>query len=157
MSGDTFHGSAVTTYTDGRAMLDPVNDHVAPDIYVPGNWDYSNEAAEDGNFVELMDDLDAPILANNLYDWETDERLYDAYRILDIGGLSVGVVGMTNVYVDRMAPAFSEGSTASVNTPHSSRSPHRPPARTARTSWSRSPRSASRGWSKPPRTVRAWT
>jgi len=36
MSGDTFHGSAVTTYTDGRAMLDPVNDHVAPDIYVPG-------------------------------------------------------------------------------------------------------------------------
>jgi len=25
----------------------------------PGNWDYSNEAAEDGNFVELMDDLDA--------------------------------------------------------------------------------------------------
>ena len=24
MSGDTFHGSAVTTYTDGRAMVDPV-------------------------------------------------------------------------------------------------------------------------------------
>ncbi|WP_136718297.1 5'-nucleotidase C-terminal domain-containing protein [Halorientalis salina] len=109
MSGDTFHGSAETTYTDGRAMLDPINEHVAPDIYVPGNWDYSNEAAEDGNFVELMDSLDAPILANNLYDWETDERLYDAYRILDVGGLSVGVVGMTNVYVDRMAPAFSEG------------------------------------------------
>jgi 2',3'-cyclic-nucleotide 2'-phosphodiesterase (5'-nucleotidase family) len=109
MSGDTFHGSAVTTYTDGQAMLDPINEHVAPDVYVPGNWDYSNEAAEDGNFVELMDDLDAPILANNLYDWETDERLYDAYSILDVGGLSMGVVGMTNVYVDRMAPAFSEG------------------------------------------------
>ncbi|MFD1599962.1 bifunctional metallophosphatase/5'-nucleotidase [Halobellus rarus] len=109
MSGDTFHGSAVTTYTDGRAMLDPINEHVAPDIYVPGNWDYSNEAAEDGNFVELMDGLDAPVLANNLYDWETDERLYDAYRLLEVGGLSVGVVGMTNVYVDRMAPAFSEG------------------------------------------------
>ncbi|WP_267644061.1 5'-nucleotidase C-terminal domain-containing protein [Haloarchaeobius amylolyticus] len=109
MSGDTFHGSAVTTYTDGRAMLDPINEHVAPDIYVPGNWDYSNEAAEDGNFVELMDEVDAPILANNLYDWETYERLYDAYSILDVGGLSVGVVGMTNVYVDRMAPAFYEG------------------------------------------------
>jgi 2',3'-cyclic-nucleotide 2'-phosphodiesterase (5'-nucleotidase family) len=109
MSGDTFHGSAVTTYTDGRAMLTPVNEHIAPDVYVPGNWDYSNEAAEDGNFLELMDALDAPILANNCYDWETDERLYDAYRILEVGGLSVGVVGMTNVYVDRMAPAFSEG------------------------------------------------
>ncbi|WP_225336063.1 5'-nucleotidase C-terminal domain-containing protein [Halomicrobium urmianum] len=109
MSGDTFHGSAVTTYTDGRAMLAPINEHVAPDVYVPGNWDYSNEAAEDGNFVELMDGLDAPILANNLYDWETDERLYDAYSVLEVGGLSVGVVGMTNVYVDRMAPAFYEG------------------------------------------------
>jgi 2',3'-cyclic-nucleotide 2'-phosphodiesterase (5'-nucleotidase family) len=109
MSGDTFHGSAVTTYTDGRTMLDPINEHVEPDVYVPGNWDYSNEAADDGSFVELMDDLDAPVLANNLYDWETGDRLYDAYSILDVAGLSVGVVGMTNVYVDRMAPAFSEG------------------------------------------------
>jgi len=109
MSGDTFHGSAVTTYTRGRAMLDPINDHLAPDVYVPGNWDFSNEAAEDGSFRELMDALDAPVLANNLYDWETEQRLYDAHRLLDVGGLSVGVVGMTNVYVDRMAPAFSEG------------------------------------------------
>ncbi|WP_458207905.1 bifunctional metallophosphatase/5'-nucleotidase [Haladaptatus sp. NG-SE-30] len=109
MSGDTFHGSAVTTYTDGRAMLDPINEHIDPDVYVPGNWDYSNEAAEDGNFVELMDGLDASVLANNLYDRETNDRLYDPYKILDIGGLSVGVVGMTNVYVDRMAPAFYEG------------------------------------------------
>lgn len=109
MSGDTFHGSAITTYTDGRAMLDPVNDHVEPDIYVPGNWDYSNEATEDGNFRELMNDLDATVLANNLYDWEHGERLYDSYELLEMGGLSVGVVGMTNVYVDRMAPAFYEG------------------------------------------------
>ncbi|MWG33752.1 5'-nucleotidase C-terminal domain-containing protein [Halomarina oriensis] len=109
MSGDTFHGAAATTYTDGRAMLDPINDHVEPDVYVPGNWDYSNDAAEDGKLLELMDGLDAPVLANNLYDYETDSRLYDAYRLLDIGGLSVGVVGMTNIYVDRMAPAFYEG------------------------------------------------
>jgi 2',3'-cyclic-nucleotide 2'-phosphodiesterase (5'-nucleotidase family) len=110
MSGDTFHGSAVTTYTDGRAMLDPINRHVDPDVYVPGNWDFSNEAAEDGAFAELMDGLDAPVLANNLYDWERRERLYDGYRVLDVGGHAVGVVGMTNVYVDRMAPAFYEGS-----------------------------------------------
>ncbi|WP_373189344.1 5'-nucleotidase C-terminal domain-containing protein [Halolamina sp.] len=108
MSGDTFHGSAETTYTDGRAMLDPINEHIEPDVYVPGNWDYSNEAVEDGNFVALMDDLDAPILANNLYDWETNERLYDAYTVEDVGGLAVGVVGMTNPYVDRMAPAFHD-------------------------------------------------
>nr|WP_254533356.1 metallophosphoesterase [Natrinema gelatinilyticum] len=109
VSDDTFHGSAVTTYTDSRAMLDPINEYIDPDVYVPGNWDYSNEADEDGNFVELMDELDAHVLANNLYDWETDDRLYNAYERLEVGGLSVGVVGMTNVYVDRMAPAFYEG------------------------------------------------
>ncbi|MFW6384725.1 MAG: bifunctional metallophosphatase/5'-nucleotidase, partial [Halodesulfurarchaeum sp.] len=109
MSGDTFHGSAITTYTDGRAMVDPINEHVRPDVYVPGNWDFSNEAAEDGSFVELMDELDAPVLANNLYDWTTNERLYDAYSVLDVDGLSIGIVGMTNVYVDRMAAAFHEG------------------------------------------------
>jgi len=109
MSGDTFHGTAVTTYTDGRALLDPINDHLRPDVYVPGNWDYSNEAVEDGNFRDLMAALDAPVAANNLYDWETRERLYDPYVLREAGDLTVGVVGMTNVYVDRMAPAFYEG------------------------------------------------
>lgn len=109
MSGDTFHGTAITAYTDGRAMLDPINDYLRPDVYVPGNWDYSNEAVEDGNFRDLMAGLDAPVVANNLYDWERKELLYDPYVLLDAGDLTVGVVGMTNVYVDRMAPAFHEG------------------------------------------------
>ncbi|WP_137285856.1 bifunctional metallophosphatase/5'-nucleotidase [Halorussus salinisoli] len=109
MSGDTFHGTAVTTYTDGRAMLDPINNHLRPDVYVPGNWDYSNEAVEDSNFRDLMAELEAPVVANNLYDWETNERLYDPYVLREASDLTVGVVGMTNVYVDRMAPAFHEG------------------------------------------------
>ena len=75
MSGDTFHGTAVTTYTDGRAMLDPINDHLDPDVYVPGNWDFSNEAVEDGNFRDLMDGIDAPVVANNLYEWETSTSI----------------------------------------------------------------------------------
>jgi len=139
-------------------MLDPVNDHVAPDIYVPGNWDYSNEAAEDGNFVELMDDLDAPILANNLYDWGDRRATVRRVPIRHRRTLR-GVVGMTNVYVDRMAPAFSEGKYRFGKHPtllEESAQAAREDG--ARTSWSRSPRSASRGWwSKPPRTVRAWT
>jgi len=82
----------------------------------------------DGNFVELMDDLDAPILANNPTTGRptsdcttrTDPRHRRTLR---------GVVGMTNVYVDRMAPAFSEGKYRFGKHPtHSSRSSHRPPA-----------------------------
>ncbi|WP_327053871.1 5'-nucleotidase C-terminal domain-containing protein [Halomicrococcus gelatinilyticus] len=106
MSGDTFHGTAVTTYTLGRSMLDPVNRHLQPDVYMPGNWDYSNEAVEDGNMVDLMESLDAHVLANNLLDWDSEELIFDPYTIEDVGGTKVGVVGMTNVYVDRMMPLF---------------------------------------------------
>ena len=109
MSGDTFHGTAVTTYTAGRAMLDPINDHLRPDVYVPGNWDFSNDAVEDGVFLELMGGLDAPVLANNLYEWESNDLRFEPYVLREARGHTVGIVGMTNVYVDRMAPAFHEG------------------------------------------------
>ncbi|WP_323174669.1 bifunctional metallophosphatase/5'-nucleotidase [Natrialba sp. PRR66] len=109
MSGDTFHGSAETTYTEGRAMLEPVNTHVEPDVYVPGNWDFGNEGAEDGSVRELMDELEARVLANNLYGSDADELLFEPYTIERAGDLDIGIVGMTNVYVDRMAPAFHEG------------------------------------------------
>ncbi|WP_394352492.1 bifunctional metallophosphatase/5'-nucleotidase [Natronorubrum aibiense] len=109
MSGDTFHGTAVTTYTNGRAMLEPVNEHLCPDVYVPGNWDFSNEAAEDGVTRTLLDALEAHVLATNLYEWDADEPVVDPYTIEHVNGVDVGIVGMTNVYVDRMAPAFFEG------------------------------------------------
>lgn len=109
MSGDTFHGTAETTYTNGRAMLAPIDDHLRPDVYVPGNWDFGNEAAEDGNLRALMDALEARVLANNLFEPDADELLFDPYTIERVGGVEVGIVGMTNVYVDRMAPAFHEG------------------------------------------------
>ncbi|WP_306060792.1 bifunctional metallophosphatase/5'-nucleotidase [Natronococcus wangiae] len=109
MSGDTFHGSAETTYTEGSAMLEPVNAHVEPDVYVPGNWDFGNEGAEDGSLRELMDELEARVLANNLYESDSDELLFKPYTIERAGDLDIGIVGMTNVYVDRMAPAFHEG------------------------------------------------
>ncbi|MFC4247216.1 bifunctional metallophosphatase/5'-nucleotidase [Natribaculum luteum] len=106
MSGDTFHGTAVTTYTNGKSMLEPVNEHLRPDFYVPGNWDYSNEAVEDGNMVDIMESLDATVLANNLLEWDTEDLIFDPYSLTEVNGLTVGVVGMTNVYVDRMMPLF---------------------------------------------------
>ena len=108
MSGDTFHGTAETTYTKGKVMLDPLNEHVRPDVYVPGNWDFSHEAVSDGNARDLFDSIDATVLACNLRSDEGD-LLYDETVSFERGGVTVGIVGMTNVYIDRMAPAFHEG------------------------------------------------
>lgn len=108
MSGDTFHGTAETTYTNGSIMVEPINEHVDPDIYVPGNWDFGHEAAQDGSAVELFDALSAPTLASNLRT-DTDEQIYEGFTLMERGGHQIGIVGMTNPYIDRMAPAFHEG------------------------------------------------
>lgn len=108
VSGDTFHGTAETTYTNGRVMLDPLDEHVEPDVYVPGNWDFGHEAVADGSARDLFDAIDAPVCACNLRD-DDGKLLYDRSICLEAAGRSVGIVGMTNVYVDRMAPAFHEG------------------------------------------------
>ncbi|WP_255152768.1 bifunctional metallophosphatase/5'-nucleotidase [Halorarius halobius] len=108
VSGDTFHGTAETTYTNGKILLEPLNEHVQPDVYVPGNWDFGHEAVKDGSARELMDAVDAPTLACNLRDSD-GELLYDGTICFERGGVTIGIVGMTNVYVDRMAPAFHAG------------------------------------------------
>ena len=38
-TGDTIHGSAVATYTQGKALVD-VWDALAPDLFATGNWEY---------------------------------------------------------------------------------------------------------------------
>ena len=38
-TGDTIHGSAVATYTQGKALVD-VWDALAPDMFATGNWEY---------------------------------------------------------------------------------------------------------------------
>ncbi len=108
MSGDTFHGTAETTYTNGSIMVEPINEHVKPDCYVPGNWDFGHEAAQNGSAVDLFDALNAPTLATNLRD-DNGEHLYDGFTLFEREGHQIGVVGMTNPYIDRMAPAFHEG------------------------------------------------
>ena len=38
-TGDTIHGSAVATYTQGKALVD-IWDALSPDIFATGNWEY---------------------------------------------------------------------------------------------------------------------
>lgn len=38
-TGDTIHGSAVATYTQGKALVD-VWDALSPDLFATGNWEY---------------------------------------------------------------------------------------------------------------------
>ncbi|MGA1867884.1 MAG: bifunctional metallophosphatase/5'-nucleotidase [bacterium] len=99
--GDTIQGSAEALYTRGQALLDVL----APfkiDAFAPGNWDYLYGTER---FIELF----APptpiapwgaLAANLYYDGPpyaalTGQRVLPPYRILDMNGIRVGILGFT--------------------------------------------------------------
>ena len=92
--GDAIQGSVVTTETDGKAVMD-LMDEVGFDIRIPGNhdFDYGMEAfldyaAKAGTFI-----------SSNFVDNRTGEAVFDGYTIIpyEINGieLKIGYVGMT--------------------------------------------------------------
>jgi sulfur-oxidizing protein SoxB len=55
-------------------------------------------------------ELSYPMLAINVYDQATKERLFPPYNVKEIGGLRIGLVGIASNIVDKtMPPSYSEG------------------------------------------------
>jgi S-sulfosulfanyl-L-cysteine sulfohydrolase len=103
-TGDTIQGSAEALFTRGQALVDVINDF-GVDAFVPGNWDFVYGA---DRFIELFAGRDsakplAPwnvIAANLYYDGEpyaakTGQRVAPPYLIKNVGGVKVGVLGLT--------------------------------------------------------------
>ena len=62
------------------------------DAMVVGNHEFDNPLS----VLHQQEDLaDFPFLSANTYDAETGRPLFDAFRLFDIGGLSVAVMGLT--------------------------------------------------------------
>lgn len=104
--GDTIHGSAVAEWTQGAALV-PVVNALGIDVFVPGNWEF---AYGPDVFRRRMQELNHPVIAMNVFDRRTGDRLFAPSVVKEVGGVKVGVVGVTSVIVDKsMAPAYSEG------------------------------------------------
>ena len=100
-TGDTIQGSAEALYTRGQALVDVLN-RFRIDAYAPGNWEfvYGTE-----RFLELFAGAKprAPwttLAANVYYDGEpyagrTGQRVLPPYTIKQVGGLRVGILGLT--------------------------------------------------------------
>lgn len=106
--GDTVQGSAEVLFTRGQAIIDVLN-LFKIDAFNPGNWDYVYGSRR---FVELFAGK-APkanwnAIAANLYYVTTDgdpqtffpassgQRVLPPYLIRQIGGLKVGILGLTS-------------------------------------------------------------
>lgn len=104
--GDTIQGSAEAARTEGRAVVQALNG-VGIDIGVPGNWEvaYGPKAMR-----ERAAEFRHPLVAANVRDKTTGERVFQPFLIRDVGGVKVGVVGFTDPDVPfRQPPAYSEG------------------------------------------------
>jgi sulfur-oxidizing protein SoxB len=104
-SGDTLHGTYPALKTQGQALI-PILNALGLDA-MTAHWEFAYGPAI---FKQRAAELGYPILAINVYDQATKERLFPPYSVKEIGGLRIGLVGIASNIVDKTMPAsYSEG------------------------------------------------
>lgn len=103
--GDTIHGTFAAVKTKGQALV-PILNAVQFDA-MTAHWEF---AYGPERLKEVVDQLSYPMLAINCYDEETDELVFDPYRVVEAAGLRIGVIGIAATIVDKVMPkSFSKG------------------------------------------------
>lgn len=97
-TGDTIQGSAEALFTKGQALVD-ILDRFGYDGYAPGNWDYVYGI---DRFLEFFGNGRWGGVAANVYYDEAvypdkaGQTLLPPYRILEIAGLRIGLLGLSS-------------------------------------------------------------
>lgn len=104
-NGDTLHGTYPAQVTQGEALI-PILNTLGLDA-MTAHWEF---AYGPETFKQRAAKLNYPVLAINVYDKATGERFFPPYRVKEIGGLRIGLVGIASNIIDKaMPPSFSEG------------------------------------------------
>jgi S-sulfosulfanyl-L-cysteine sulfohydrolase len=103
--GDTFHGTYAAVQSRGEALV-PVLRALGFDA-MTAHWDFAYGPQQ---LKQLEGQLGYPVLALNVSEEHTGQRFFDPYRIMESGGLRVGVLGIAAWIVGQTMPAhFSQG------------------------------------------------
>jgi 2',3'-cyclic-nucleotide 2'-phosphodiesterase (5'-nucleotidase family) len=103
--GDTLHGTHPAQKTQGEALI-PILNSLGLDA-MTAHWEF---AYGPETLKQRASKLNYPILAINVYDQATKERLFPPYSLKEISGLRIGLVGIASNIVDKtMPPPFSAG------------------------------------------------
>ncbi|WP_352419702.1 5'-nucleotidase C-terminal domain-containing protein, partial [Proteiniborus sp.] len=89
-AGDTLHGQSFATISKGESIVKVMN-AVGYDVMTPGNHDF-NYGQE--RLLELKELMEFPIISANLVK-EDGTTLLDAYVIKEVGGLKIGMFGLS--------------------------------------------------------------
>ena len=104
--GDTFQGSAVAAWTQGEAVVAPLN-ALGIDAGTPGNWEvvYGPQL-----FRKLMSEVNYKVICYNFHDKATGNRLFAPSVTLQKDGVRVVFVGVTDPTTTiRQSPAQVAG------------------------------------------------
>ncbi len=98
--GDTFQGSGPAAWSEGAAVLGPLN-ALGIDICVPGNWEVVYGPKR---FRELMGSVTCKVTTYNFHDAKTGERLFAPEITLERDGVRVAFVGITDPTTTQRQP-----------------------------------------------------
>ncbi|GIU42068.1 bifunctional UDP-sugar hydrolase/5'-nucleotidase UshA [Shewanella colwelliana] len=104
--GDINTGVPESDLQDARPDFVGMN-LIGYDAMAVGNHEFDNPLS----VVDMQRDLaEFPMLAANIYDKETGERYFDAYKVFDVNGVRIAVVGLTTEDTAKIAnPEFIGG------------------------------------------------
>lgn len=103
--GDTFHGTYPVVETKGEILL-PILNKLGIDG-MTAHWDFGYGP---DHFKKLEASLDYPVLAINCYHEKDGSLVFKPWKIKELGGVRVGVIGLASNIVDSVMPDhFSQG------------------------------------------------
>ncbi len=103
--GDAFHGTYITTQTQGNAII-PLMNQMGIDA-MTAHWDF---AYTPSHLKEIDNKLNYPLLSANTYIYDKSKRLFEPYIIKEIDGVKIGIFGMACEHVVQGFPKkFSQG------------------------------------------------
>ncbi len=104
-NGDTFHGTYPVMKSRGEALV-PIMNALQFDA-MTAHWEFAYGPAQ---FKSLTEKLVYPMLAINCYELETGRLFFPPYRVIERGGVRVGIIGIACNIIDKtMPPAYSAG------------------------------------------------
>lgn len=103
--GDTFHGTFITTQTQGKAII-PLMNEMEIDA-MTAHWDF---AYTPSHLREIDNRLNYPLLSANTYIYDKSKRLFNPYIIKEMEEIKIGIFGMACEHIVQGFPKkFSQG------------------------------------------------
>ena len=99
--GDTWQGSYTSLKTNGQDMVDCMK-LLRPDA-MTGHWEFT---FGEERFLEVIESLDYPFLASNIFDAEWDEPAFEHTAMFEKGGVRVAVIGQAMPYTPIANPRW---------------------------------------------------